>query len=70
MTGIVVVYRVPVPYTLEDLYVEVYGEPDMGAYEWRVVSGDGQRVLRDTRSLGYGSGESALRDALVAVIPD
>lgn len=59
-----VLFRVRVPYG-EDT-IEVYGEPDMGWYEWRVVTPTGT-TLRDTKSYGYGSAEVALRDALVEV---
>lgn len=58
---ITVIYTIPVPFSASD--IEVYGEADMGWYEWRVVQ-DG-KVLRDTKNLGYGSAGIALRDALV-----
>lgn len=58
-----VLYSVAVPYSMDDRKIEVYGEADMGSYEWRIVL-DG-RTLRDTKSAGYGSPEIALRDALV-----
>ncbi|NPT42130.1 hypothetical protein GNZ12_12540 [Paraburkholderia sp. 1N] len=54
-------YRVPVPYG-EDT-IEVYGEMDMGWYEWRVVTPTGV-TRRDTKNRGYGCAEIALRDAL------
>lgn len=61
----VVFYRVPCPYS-PDQEVVVYGEPDMGAYEWRHEGPSGV-ILHDTKTAGYGSAEVALRDALIAV---
>lgn len=58
-----ILYRVRVPYS-EDM-IEVYGEPDWAAYEWRIVNPAGL-TIRDTKSDGYGSAEIALRDALIA----
>lgn len=57
-------YRIPTPYSGDT--IEVYGEPDMGWYEWRVIDAAG-KTLRDTQNAGYGSPEIALRDALIAV---
>lgn len=57
------VYRIPAPYSMTDDIV-VYGEPDMGWYEWRIES-DG-KVTTDTKDKGYGCAEIALRDALIA----
>ena len=47
--------------------IEVYGEPDMGWYEWRIVSRG--EVLEDSGKRGsygqqYGSAAVALRDAI------
>ncbi|MBZ9540516.1 hypothetical protein [Modicisalibacter tunisiensis] len=42
--------------------IEVYGEPDMGWYEWRIL--ERGAVIHDTRDAGYGSPGIALRDAL------
>lgn len=42
--------------------IEVYGEPDMGWYEWRIL--ERGAVIHDTRDAGYGSPAIALRDAL------
>lgn len=58
-----VLYSIPSPYDGR-FRVEVYGEPDMGWYEWRMVGADG-RTQRDSKDRGYGSPEIALRDALV-----
>lgn len=56
--------------------VEVYGEPDMGWYEWRIIKGDAKaiqqgrgEILADSGKLGafgtqYGSATIALRDGL------
>ncbi len=56
------IYCIPVPYS-SDALIEVYGEPEMGAYEWRIVSLDGA-ILKDSKNAGYGCAEIALRDAL------
>jgi hypothetical protein len=62
-----VIYRVPAPFSAQD-FVEVYGDPEMAWYEWRVVSGGAvPRVLRDSKDAGYGVAECALRDALIEV---
>lgn len=55
------IYSIPHPYT--DRQIEVYGEPEMGWYEWRFIV-DG-RVEIDSRDAGYGIPEIALRDALI-----
>lgn len=73
-----VVYSVPVPYAVRDEVIEVYGDPEMGWYEWRVVWRGRvigtlrvmDSVLHDTRDTGYGCAEIALRDALVHVTRD
>jgi hypothetical protein len=60
-------YRVNVPFG--EGTIVVYGAPDMGWYEWRVVTPDG-RTLRDTTDMCYGCPEIALRDALIAMTAD
>lgn len=62
-----IIYTVAHPYR-GSARIEVYGEADMGWYEWRIV--ENGAVSRDTgrdgagQGLGYGSPEIALRDAL------
>lgn len=66
-----IIYNIPVPYSMGDRMIEVYGDPEMGWYEWRVQAG--YRTEQDTGSEGsgsfrgrmYGSAEIALRDALM-----
>ncbi len=58
-------YKIPVPYSMGDAMIEVYGEPENAWYEWRVI--EGGKVQRDTKDQGYGSPEIALRDALIAM---
>lgn len=58
-------YKIPAPYSMGDTMIEVYGDGEMGWYEWRVI--EGGKVLRDTKDQGYGSPEIALRDALIAM---
>lgn len=62
-----VIYRIDRPFA--DGVVEVYGEPDMAWYEWRII--ENGKTLHDTgRADGYGMGTQygspgiALRDAL------
>ena len=55
-----VIHRIDRPFS--DGTIEVYGEPDMGWYEWRIL--ERGEVLHDTRAAGYGSASLALRDAL------
>lgn len=60
------IYTIPTPDF--DGRIEVYGEPEMCWYEWRVIEGD--LVIRDTADglfggRQYGSAEYALRDALI-----
>ncbi|MDE1999802.1 MAG: hypothetical protein KGI52_12865 [Burkholderiales bacterium] len=62
--NIVEIYRIPAPYSQGETQIVVYGEPDMGWYEWRVETIG--KVMRDTKDKGYGCAEIALRDALVA----
>lgn len=59
-----VLYRVPTPYSMGDATIEVYGDPENGWYEWRVVDAGG-KTLQDSKCQGYGSAEIALRDALI-----
>lgn len=59
-----VIYNIDVPYG-EDT-IEVYGDPHMGWYEWRVVTPRFE-VIRDSKDRGYGAPGIALRDALVEV---
>lgn len=60
-----IIYSIPAPYSMGGTMIEVYGEPDMGWYEWRVVGSDS--VERGSKDKGYGSAEIALRDALIAM---
>ncbi|MFN4266372.1 MAG: hypothetical protein ACK4F8_11580 [Aquabacterium sp.] len=62
-TDIKEMYRIPAPYSTTSEIV-VYGEPDMGCYEWRIETNG--KITRDTKDKGYGCAEIALRDALVA----
>lgn len=60
-----VIHRIDRPFT--EGAIEVYGEPDMGRYEWRVVYAG--KVLEDSGKRGtygqqYGSAAVALRDAI------
>jgi len=61
-----VIYRIACPFRAAD--IEVYGDPAMGWYEYRIVAKG--TVERDTGRHGsygmqYGSPEIALRDALI-----
>lgn len=66
-------YSIPAPYAMGDTMIEVYGDRDMGWYEWRVLAGG--KVQQDTGTEGsshirgrqYGSAEVALRDALMVM---
>ncbi|WP_163650741.1 hypothetical protein [Modicisalibacter sp. 'Wilcox'] len=64
------IYAIDRPFA--DGTVEVYGEPDMGWYEWRIIErGD---IIHDsgkhgTSGMQYGSPAIALRDALNHVEP-
>lgn len=69
-----VIYRIDRPFASG--VVEVYGEPDMGWYEWRIIEGDraeirkgGGKVLEDSGrhssyGMQYGSPAIALRDGI------
>ncbi len=62
-------YTIPYPYTTEDDFnLEVYGEGDMGWYEWRVVKAG--RVQKDSKDRGYGSAPAALRAGLNFILGD
>lgn len=62
-----VIYRVPVPYRLDDAVIEVYGDVDNATYEYRVRVGQ-DHIERDTSGLAqYGCAEIALRDALMCL---
>ncbi len=61
-----VVYRIDRPYG--NGTIEVYGEPDMGWYEWRIL--ERGEIIHDSGRHGqsgmqYGSAAIALRDALI-----
>ncbi len=61
-----IIYTVSVPYG-KNATIEVYGEPDMGWYEWRIR--ETGHIKRDTGAAGgqqYGQAEIALRDALMS----
>ncbi len=68
-----VIYRVDQPFS--EGVIEVYGEADMGWYEWRVI--ENGKTLHDTgradgyggMGMQYGSPGIALRDALNHVEP-
>jgi len=62
-----VIYRIDRPFA--DGVIEVYGEPDMGWYEWRILSRG--EILADSGKVGtygmqYGSPAVALRDGINA----
>jgi len=65
-----IIYTIPSPGSLSAV-IEVYGEPENGWYEWRIL--DGGRTVQDTGTEGpsafrgrqYGQAEIALRDALM-----
>lgn len=56
------IYKIPAPHSNEQ-QIEVYGDPDMAWYEWRIIDAQGQTII-DTRNRQYGQAEIALRDAL------
>lgn len=58
-----IIYRIPSPYGIGDKFIEVYGDPNMAWYEWRVM--DSGKIVFDTKDLAYGNPEIALRDALI-----
>lgn len=62
------IYEIPAPDSM-DRVIKIYGDGEMGWYEYRVLDGTG-RVLVDTGTEGsygrqYGQAEVALRDALM-----
>lgn len=63
MSDLTTIYRIPAPYSM-DGFIEVWGDTDMGWYEWRWC--DGQRIVKESDAQQYGSAEIALRDALIA----
>jgi len=64
-----VIHQIEAPYSLTRR-IEVYGDPEMGWYEWRIID-EAHGVIRDTgldnnrSGRGYGSAGIALRDALM-----
>ena len=62
-----VYHRIETGLTLgtQDPVIEVYGDGSMGWYEWRLIK-RGQ-IEHDTRDMGYGNPDVALRDALIHV---
>lgn len=58
-------YKIPAPYSMGDTFIEVWGDPENGWYEWRAVQGG--KILKESEEQGYGSAEIALRDALIAM---
>lgn len=69
----IVIYCVPVPFSIYHESIEVYGRPDGGWFEWRKVYVDpckGARTMYDSKNKNYTCAEIALRDALVEVTKD
>jgi len=60
--SIEIIYRVERPFA--EGTIEVYGESDMGWYEWRILSRG--EILADSGNAGYGSATIALRDGINA----
>jgi len=56
------IYTIPAPDSM-NAQIEVYGEPENGMYEWRII--DDGHVVHDTFDCQYGQAEIALRDALM-----
>ncbi len=64
------IYTIPAPDTLDSV-IEVYGDPENGWYEWRII--EKGKAVKDTgtedhgtfQGRGYGQAEIALRDALM-----
>lgn len=65
------IYTIPSPLSTSEI-IEVYGDPENGLYEWRVIDGD--LTVWDTathegysrfQGSQYGNAEMALRDALM-----
>lgn len=61
-------YKIPAPYSAGDTFIEVWGDGEMGWYEWRAF--DRERVLKESDAKQYGNAEIALRDALIAMSED
>lgn len=62
MVYIQTIYKIPAPDAILHV-IEVYGDPDMAWYEWRIIDAQGRPII-DTRNRQYGCAELALRDAL------
>lgn len=62
------IYKIPAPYSMDGGFIEVWGDTDMGWYEWRWS--DGQRIVKESDAQQYGNAEIALRDALIAASED
>lgn len=62
-TMIQTIYKIPAPDAILHV-IEVYGDPDMAWYEWRIIDAQGRPII-DTRTRQYGCAELALRDALI-----
>lgn len=62
-------HKINSPYSMSQ-YIEVYGDPEMAWYEWRITNDEGQ-VFQDTgtehnhQGRLYGNPGIALRDALM-----
>lgn len=56
------IYKIPAPYSNEQ-QIEVYGDPENGWYEFRIVDKNG--TIRHETNQQYGQAEIALRDALI-----
>lgn len=63
MTTTTLIHTIQHPYDWNAI-IEVYGNPDMGWYEWRIINVEGT-ILKDTKNQGYGQAAIALRDALI-----
>ena len=63
------IYRIPHPYSnaAQGACIEVFGEPDMGWYDWHVIDARGNITQSDET---YGNPEIALRDALIYATKD
>lgn len=60
------IYTIPAPDSMLEKLIEVYGDPEMGWYEWRIIKRG--RTYEDSGRDGgrqYGQAEIALRDALM-----
>lgn len=82
MSDTKIIYRIPAPYSMtvidSQIAIEVYGDPDMAWYEWRITMpgqadiDTGKEQQHGTQGRQYGSPEIALRDALCVLtdLPD